>query len=77
MLGRLALCRCILDSFSVYVFLLQQAAELGDAGKAAFPVHKRRVEVELHLGNLGDGKATVLGSDLSYEYVNVNADYRS
>jgi N-acetylglutamate synthase/N-acetylornithine aminotransferase len=63
---------------TVMLFLIyQKAAELGDSGKALFPLHKRRVEVELHLGDLGNGKATVLGSDLSHEYVNVNADYRS
>jgi glutamate N-acetyltransferase/amino-acid N-acetyltransferase len=34
------------------------------------------VEVEIDLG-LGSGAATVLGSDLTHEYVSVNADYRS
>jgi len=68
---------CACASLHVCVFHAYQAAELGDSGKALFPLHKKRVEVELHLGDLGNGKATVLGSDLSHEYVNVNADYRS
>ena len=38
--------------------------------------HCRRVEVEIDLG-IGDGSAVVLGSDLTHEYVTVNADYRS
>ena len=53
-----------------------KAAELGDDGQAAFPAHKRKVEVEIDLG-AGEGKAVVLGSDLTHEYVSINADYRS
>ena len=32
--------------------------------------------IELDLG-LGDGRASYLTSDLSYDYVRINADYRS
>jgi len=53
-----------------------KAAELGDDGQATFPAHKRKVEVEIDLG-AGEGKAVVLGSDLTHEYVSINADYRS
>ncbi|HTN51914.1 MAG TPA: bifunctional ornithine acetyltransferase/N-acetylglutamate synthase [Anaeromyxobacter sp.] len=42
----------------------------------AFPPHERRVEIEIDLG-MGGGAATVLGADLSHEYVTENADYRS
>jgi len=41
-----------------------------------FPAHERCVEVGLDLG-AGDGRATVLGGDLTHEYVSENADYRS
>jgi glutamate N-acetyltransferase/amino-acid N-acetyltransferase len=34
------------------------------------------VEVEIELGQ-GGASATVLGSDLTHEYVSENADYRS
>ena len=53
-----------------------KAAELGDDGSATFPAHKRRVEICIELG-LGEISTVVLGSDLTREYVNVNADYRS
>jgi len=41
-----------------------------------YPVHERCVEVEIDLG-AGDAGATVIGADLSHEYVSENADYRS
>ncbi|MFP4378618.1 MAG: bifunctional ornithine acetyltransferase/N-acetylglutamate synthase [Spirochaetales bacterium] len=41
-----------------------------------YPQHQRRVAVHIACGN-GPGSATVLGSDLSDEYVHENADYRS
>jgi len=41
-----------------------------------FPAHERCVEVEIDLG-AGTGAATVLGGDLTHEYVSENADYRS
>jgi glutamate N-acetyltransferase/amino-acid N-acetyltransferase len=41
-----------------------------------YPRHERCVEVEIDLG-AGDASATVIGADLSHEYVSENADYRS
>jgi glutamate N-acetyltransferase / amino-acid N-acetyltransferase len=41
-----------------------------------FPPHERCVEIEVELG-LGAESATVLGGDLTHEYVSENADYRS
>jgi glutamate N-acetyltransferase/amino-acid N-acetyltransferase len=41
-----------------------------------FPTHERCVEIEVDLG-LGAAGATVLGGDLTHEYVSENADYRS
>jgi glutamate N-acetyltransferase / amino-acid N-acetyltransferase len=41
-----------------------------------FPRHERSVEIGVSLGS-GVGTATVLGGDLTHEYVTENADYRS
>jgi glutamate N-acetyltransferase/amino-acid N-acetyltransferase len=41
-----------------------------------FPPHERCVEIDIDLGN-GEHTATVLGGDLTHEYVSENADYRS
>jgi glutamate N-acetyltransferase/amino-acid N-acetyltransferase len=41
-----------------------------------YPTHERCVEIEVDLG-LGSASATVLGGDLTHEYVSENADYRS
>jgi glutamate N-acetyltransferase/amino-acid N-acetyltransferase len=41
-----------------------------------FPPHERAVELEIALGN-GAASATVIGGDLTHEYVSENADYRS
>jgi glutamate N-acetyltransferase/amino-acid N-acetyltransferase len=41
-----------------------------------FPPHERCVEIEVDLGR-GSGQSTVLGGDLTHEYVSENADYRS
>jgi glutamate N-acetyltransferase/amino-acid N-acetyltransferase len=45
----------------------------------AFPPHERCVELEVDLASLASGsaQATVLGADLTHEYVSENADYRS
>ncbi len=47
-----------------------------DPKEKAYPPHNRMVEILVELGS-GSAEATVLGSDLSYEYVRENADYRS
>lgn len=41
-----------------------------------YPEHRNNVEIVVDLHN-GDHSVTVYGSDLSYEYVRENADYRS
>jgi glutamate N-acetyltransferase/amino-acid N-acetyltransferase len=41
-----------------------------------FPLHERRVELEVDLA-AGPASATILGGDLSHEYISENADYRS
>lgn len=41
-----------------------------------YPTHERCVEIEIDLG-LGETSATVIGGDLTHEYVTENADYRS
>jgi glutamate N-acetyltransferase/amino-acid N-acetyltransferase len=41
-----------------------------------FPPHERCVEIDIDLGQ-GGAQATVLGADLTHEYVSENADYRS
>lgn len=42
----------------------------------SYPPHERCVEITVDLGQ-GHGAATVLGGDLTHEYVSENADYRS
>jgi glutamate N-acetyltransferase / amino-acid N-acetyltransferase len=41
-----------------------------------FPRHERCVEIEVDIGN-GAAAASVLGGDLTHEYVSENSDYRS
>ncbi|PIE04569.1 MAG: arginine biosynthesis protein ArgJ [Spirochaetales bacterium] len=41
-----------------------------------WPLHNERVEMELSLG-LGRCRASVTGSDLSEDYIRINADYRT
>jgi glutamate N-acetyltransferase/amino-acid N-acetyltransferase len=41
-----------------------------------YPPHERCVDIEIDLGR-GTSSATVLGADLTHEYVSENADYRS
>jgi glutamate N-acetyltransferase/amino-acid N-acetyltransferase len=47
-----------------------------DPESGGFPVHDRQVELAVELG-AGKAEASVLGADLSYQYVKENADYRS
>ena len=46
------------------------------AAAVDFPRHERCVEIGIDLGG-GSAAATVLGGDLTHEYVSENADYRS
>jgi len=51
-------------------------AEYGDS--TVFPPHQRFVELGVDFGTVGgDVSLTILGSDLTQEYVVINADYRS
>ena len=51
-------------------------AQLGEVDE--YPQHQKYVEIGVDFGKHGGkGSATVLGSDLTAEYVSVNADYRS
>ena len=54
-----------------------QNAEFGEHDD--YPQHERNVliDVEFKKNEKGKGDATILGSDLTNEYVKVNADYRS
>ena len=45
-------------------------------GEKRYPEHENCVEIEISLGD-GDGRAVVVGADLTYDYVKENADYRS
>ena len=60
---------------------LRNAEQVGADGEfPAFRPHGRAVDIEVALdgGAAGEGaSATVLGSDLTHEYVSINADYRS
>jgi glutamate N-acetyltransferase/amino-acid N-acetyltransferase len=47
-----------------------------DYSKGNFPPHNRVVDIDIDL-DAGDCSTVVLGSDLSQDYVDVNADYRS
>jgi len=47
-----------------------------DGGAPPYPPHERCVEIEIDLA-VGDAAVTVVGSDLTQEYVSINADYRS
>ncbi len=47
-----------------------------DPAARGFPAHDRQVVLEIDLG-AGQGRAVVLGADLTYQYVKENADYRS
>jgi len=51
-------------------------AAFQDSGLSYLP-HSRVVDVVVQLGGGGSGHAVVMGSDLTKEYVAINADYRS
>lgn len=55
-----------------------RASDLSFKPPVDFPPHQRCVEVDVDLGmqNPGEG-GVVLGGDLTFEYVAVNAEYRS
>lgn len=47
-----------------------------DPGVEGFPQHERVVEIAVDLGE-GSEEATVLGTDLTHDYIRKNADYRT
>ena len=47
-----------------------------ESPRAAWPRHDRTVDIEISMDG-GSPAVEVLGSDLSYDYVKENADYRS
>jgi glutamate N-acetyltransferase/amino-acid N-acetyltransferase len=56
---------------------MRAASLLGEGGESLpYPPHERCVEIAVDLG-AGDHACRVHGSDLTKEYVSINADYRS
>lgn len=47
-----------------------------ESSGTSYPLHRRTVHIEIDLVS-GDSSADVLGSDLSYDYIKENADYRT
>ncbi|MBN2443317.1 MAG: bifunctional glutamate N-acetyltransferase/amino-acid acetyltransferase ArgJ [Spirochaetales bacterium] len=47
-----------------------------DPSVKGYPQHNKTVDITVILGE-GDETSTIIGSDLSYEYIRENADYRS
>ena len=47
-----------------------------DPSHKGYPEHDRTVDIEIKIG-VEAGEATVLGADLSYDYIRENAEYRS
>ena len=48
-----------------------------DTERVPWPQHDRTVDIEIVTGRRIAPAVEVLGSDLSYDYVRENADYRS
>ena len=68
----------VLEGDEVEKALSQHMAEAEYGDSTDFPPHQKFVEIGVDFGDgTGSGSATVLGSDLTKEYVAVNADYRS
>lgn len=80
-LGGRAICakeKFILEGDEVEKELSDHMMEAQLAEMEEFPKHQKCVEIGIDFGQFGgDGSAVVLGSDLTAEYVTVNADYRS
>ncbi|CAM9605532.1 unnamed protein product [Sphacelaria rigidula] len=54
----------------------QHAEMISEGDHLPYPPHFRKVPIEIDIG-AGTGCSTVVGSDLTAEYVHINADYRS
>lgn len=61
---------------AIHKHLLDARLSDADGASLPYPPHERCVEIEVDLG-AGDAGCTVHGSDLTHEYVSINADYRS
>ena len=61
---------------ALHAHLLEGRLTSADGESLPYPPHERCVEVEVDLA-AGDAACTVHGSDLTHEYVSINADYRS
>ncbi len=48
-----------------------------DPKTRGFPQNDKTVEIEIDFGGSAHGEAETIGTDLSYEYIRENADYRS
>ncbi len=66
----------VLEGDAVEKELSDHMKDAQQGEKEDFPPHQKFVEIGIDFAN-GNGSATILGSDLTYEYVEVNADYRS
>ncbi|MFH1499748.1 MAG: bifunctional ornithine acetyltransferase/N-acetylglutamate synthase [Verrucomicrobiota bacterium] len=58
------------------LYASQPDADGGYAPPVDYPPHERCVEIDLDFAS-GDAATTVIGGDLTHEYVSENADYRS
>ena len=60
----------------VHAHLCDAVLSGADGASLPYPPHERCVEIGVDLG-AGSASLTVHGSDLTHEYVSINADYRS
>ena len=61
---------------AIHQHLLDATLSDAEGTSLPYPPHERCVEIEVDLG-AGEAACTVHGSDLTHEYVSINADYRS
>jgi len=61
---------------SAELYVSKPAADGTFSAPIDYPPHERAVELEIEVGN-GAASASVIGGDLTHEYVSENADYRS
>lgn len=66
----------VLEGDAVEKALSQHIQDAEYSSTSHYPPHQKCVEIQVDFGT-GSGQAVVLGSDLTNEYISVNADYRS
>jgi glutamate N-acetyltransferase/amino-acid N-acetyltransferase len=66
----------VLEGDEVEKALSQHIQDAEYSSTSHYPPHQKCVEIQVDFGT-GSGQAVVLGSDLTNEYIAVNADYRS